>query len=593
VGFLDPDTGDWRSIGDARRRNKERQAEEQGAKPPLPAETPQPPAETDPGPVLPQTPLVDEFFVEDIGRQHLPDEAAYLEYRRLKSEFYFRDRVIEVIERSGEDLDDFAQLVSDLADDVAAKEQELNTKKVPDVHPPADDDHWGWGPLPGVRADQVCASAFDVNDLALRGIEAVTYRRYYRPLIFTDAFVRAPDDAWLFGQRLDYQQEWRHDGFTLGDLSSSMSLLPGEELTVEVSSWQRTKSEISQESDDTTRQQLENEQRSTDERSCTRETAAQNGWSVSASASVGTPVWSASVNASATGSSSERAEQSNRELREATTNATTEVSARRAIKLTQTSEAGSESTTTRRIRNPNQSQTVTYNFFQVIKLYDVQLRVVGDSPVLLLPGIFPRFYGPLDVRRGEVQNVLPTEVQIPFHLIEGWRSPAVFLTQYFDVDRDLSREISGWALRVRFDTTTSPQAAVLTLAEALVVATRFLLGDNPEDRVAQLAELVKQYVQGIRTLRENSAAGYGPGKGRQEQLNTSGIYVDSLRGRCVAWEDFATAERYVDVITQAEEATRLRIATALDDLERQRREKLLEDNNLDPFEEPVEEPVPQ
>ena len=78
---------------------------------------------------------------------------------------------------------------------------------------------------------------------------------------------------WLIGQKLEFSQEWRHEGFTLGELVSSMSLLPDEELTIEVSSYQRTRQEIQTEQDDTKRTALLNEQRDTDESSRHRDRA--------------------------------------------------------------------------------------------------------------------------------------------------------------------------------------------------------------------------------------------------------------------------------------------------------------------------------
>jgi hypothetical protein len=168
--------------------------------------------------------------------------------------------------------------------------------------------------------------------LALRGRKAVATRQYNQPLVMLDAFLSSgpAPDGWLCGERLDFQQEWRHEGFTLGELVSSLSLLPGEELTIEeltieVSSYQRTRQEIQTESDDTKRSQLAVEQSNTDERSCTNQTAQDNGWSVSASASINYPMASASVSASAFGNSSQQAEQTRRQLSESTRRSTTDL----------------------------------------------------------------------------------------------------------------------------------------------------------------------------------------------------------------------------------------------------------------------------
>jgi hypothetical protein len=93
-------------------------------------------------------------------------------------------------------------------------------------------------------------------------------------------------------------------------------------------------------------------------------------------------------------------------------------------------------------------------------------------------------------------------------------------------------------------------------------------------------------VRHARALRASTVAGYGPGRGRSEQLTTPGIYADSLLGRCTACEDYVDASRYVDVMRQDAEREMTKLQGALLELERQRRERLLKNNKLDPFELP-------
>jgi hypothetical protein len=574
-------SGEYETIAQVGKEAKDEKKANEAEKPPLPQEDPKPPADTDPG-VDPGLVTVDEFYVETIGEETLPDDAAADDYRQQAAEGFFKRLADEVISESGTDIDDFAKEIADVVKEVADAEEELGSKDVTTPTAPAP---VPFEPLPGVAPDAVCTSLFEANDLALTDRRPVSVRKFNQPLVMIDAVLPGlARNTWLFGQKLEFQQEWRHAGFTLGELASSLSLLPGEELTIEVSSFQRTKQEIAQESDDTTRRQLSAEQRNTDERTCTNATAADNGWSVSASASVNFPVASASVSASAYGNSSERAEQSRRQLVDATVRSTNDISSRRAVRITQTSEAGSETTTTRRLQNPNSCQTVTFSFFQIVKLFDIQLRLLADNPVVLLPAIFPRFYGPQDVRRGENLNIRPTEVEIPVHLVEGWRSPAVFLTRYFEVDRELSRQISGWALRLRADVGADPAGAARLLAEALVVATRYLFGVNVEQNVRALGELFRDYCANILTARRRSADGYGPDKGTSVQLNTPGIYVDALRGRCIACTDQQESNDYVETMSAFEELRRTKMANELDDQEVERRKKLLDSNDLDPFE---------
>jgi hypothetical protein len=364
-------------------------------------------------------------------------------------------------------------------------------------------------------------------------------------MIFPDFRVNAAAEQiqqWLFGQKIEYTQEWRHNGFTLGELVSSMSLLPNEELTIEVSSWQRTKSEISQETDDTRRTLLEQENKQTDEQNTINEAATNSGWNVSATGSVSFGPASASMSASYSENTSQRSEQTERSMRESTAKAANEVSSRRAMKITQTTEAGSEQTTTRRIKNPNTCHTLTFNFFQIVKIYDIQLRLENDALTIMLPGIFPSTYS----------NNEP--VKIPYWAIESFTSPAVFLTQFFEVDRDLSQEIFGWGLKVRMDVGSSPREAISQLTQAILVALRYLLRiQDLEPYVVPLGAFIQRYVINAIAIRQRSLQTYGIDRGQSQQINSPGIYVDSLLGRCSGCEDYIIASRYQDIMAKEQE----------------------------------------
>jgi hypothetical protein len=533
-------------------------------RPPPPPRESQPPAQ----PTPPEGETVDREFVAGLAKDTVPDVAALQDYLTWSTESLAGLRAT-VLLQSGIDHSAFLEEMSDARQRIASAEADLNRKNVPQRPPAAP-----IPPLPGVDPSPECLSQFDANDLALGGRKAVRTKRFHVPVVFPEVIL-ATDQRWRFGQRLDLRQEWRHEGFTLGELISSLSLLPNEELTLEVSSWQRSKTEIAEEQSTETRERMEREQRRSDEESTTNEAATSEGWSVSANGSVSYGPASASVSAEYTSSTENRAQSAQRHISEATTRAANEVSLKRAVKMTQTAEAGSEARNTRRIRNPNSCHTVTFNFFQIVKLYDVQTRLDGDAPTVMLPGLFPAVYAD------------GTAVDIPYWAIESFTSPANFLTQFFDVDRDLSAEISGWALRVRCNSLEAPDLAVQQVVDALIVAVKYLLKLDPQAHVGTIAAVVSNYVRQARALRAGTVAGYGPGLGRSEQLTTPGIYADSLLGRCTACEDYVAASRYVDVMRLDAEREAAELQAALLELERQRRARLLEAKKLDPF-----EPIP-
>src|SRR5262249_60124557 len=115
--------------------------------------------------------------------------------------------------------------------------------------------------------------------------------------------------------------------------------------------------------------------------------------------------------------------------------------------------------------------------------------------------------------------------------------------------------IHGFGLRVRIDPGKAPAVAAVQYAEALVVAVKFLLKiDDVTSLVPQLGRLVGNYIAGARAVRQRTASGYGVGHGRSEQMTTTGIYCDSLLGRCSACESYVEASRYIDVILKQREA---------------------------------------
>lgn len=533
-----------------------------------PNQPPTPPVVTAP-PAAPQVkePVTPET-ISRIAASVFPSDEEALDFAEWRHE-QLSAIVDSVIKVSGVNPRDFGDQLGEWDGEIKAIIDQLNKKKVAEPVEPKPCPE-----LPGVCKDPTCQSLFDVNELAIRGRKAVIAKRFYFPLIYPE-FRMDPGQKWGLGQKVEFDQEWRHEGFTLGSLISSFSLLPNEEVTIEVSAWQRTKSEVQQEKDDATRQILEQELKRTDEQTISNEAASQNGWSVSATAGVSYGPISASATASANGSSSDRVNQAQRHVQESTARATSEVSSRRAIKMTHTTESQTEQKSVRRMKNPNQCHTVTFNFFQVIKLIEVQMRFLNDAPVLYFPGLFPATY----------TNGRP--VRIPYEVVESFTAPALFLTQYFDIDRDLSQEIHGFALRIRTDVGRAPVAGLRAIAEALVVATKTLLKVDPVQHTKELGNFLANYATSAVNLRKNALATYGVGKGDSLQVNTPGVYVDSLLGQCSACEDTINAERFVAIERADAERHQIDATNKLINAEGERRRQLLKEGVLTPFDAPA------
>lgn len=188
---------------------------------------------------------------------------------------------------------------------------------------------------------------------------------------------------WDLFLMLKYRQGWRPSGYGLGDLIYTMSLLPNEELTLEVKTWETEKrleevqtgvaekntSDIKQTS--STSSDVTNKAE-TKEHEYVDAKAGYAGFGASVSVSAG---WSQDVNT--------MNQQIAKQAQERTQTAANEHTANHQVKMALSRESGSESKTTRKIKNINQAHTLNVNFFGVLKEYEVSLTLY-DVPLVLL-----------------------------------------------------------------------------------------------------------------------------------------------------------------------------------------------------------------
>lgn len=185
---------------------------------------------------------------------------------------------------------------------------------------------------------------------------------------------------------LEHRQDWEPTGYGLGELVHTLSLLPNEELTLEVKTWETDKR---MEEEDTT---LEDKKTSDvkDTTSSASEASAKSATQTKeyVDASAGYSGFGASVSVKA--GWSEDVQTANGELAkqssDRTRQAANEERRSKRVKLAVSRESGSESKTTRKIKNINQAHTLNANFYEVIQeftvsttLSDVSLVVTGST----------------------------------------------------------------------------------------------------------------------------------------------------------------------------------------------------------------------
>jgi len=430
-----------------------------------------------------------------------------------------------------------------------------------------------------------CESEFDTTTLSLTNRRADFLQHFYKLLIFNHPFKESfVKYNWFIGQVLKYKQEWRPAGFGLGELIKSFSLLPLEETTIEVTVWEKTKSEIESIEDDEIRKTEEEFSKSLDSFEVTKESSKKFGWHVEASGSVNFGIGSASLTAGAEGSSESHAKQMKSTVKENTKNASSAISQKRSVKIGLATESGSENKTVRVLKNTNRCHTLTFNFFQLLKIYDL-IMTFEDAPLALL---FPN-------ARKHLSNPTIMEMYGRMHeAFTDFSSPFSFITQYFRIEPELGKvlgygspdpgeqnDLAGTALV--FTTKPDPnrpERFIEQVIEGLTYFFGFIVGnDLISYEVNTLNDIVIKYLENNIAMIEDDVKEVVD----SIEILTPGIYVDSMLGICSACERYIQYSRHYDLLIDKEKVKELRIKNNLDGQEIERRQKLLDSNILDPF----------
>jgi hypothetical protein len=184
---------------------------------------------------------------------------------------------------------------------------------------------------------------------------------------------------------LKYEQKWMPVGYGLGELLYTVSLLPDEELTLELKTWETSKTQQDREEtvDQRNVSDIKDTSTASSEVSATGEKttntslngkAGYSGFGFSASIEAG---WSENVK--------ETQAKNAKETRDRSKQATSEYKASHKVKLAVSRESGSESKTTRKIKNINKAHTLNVNYYEVLNRYDVALSLVKVPLAILGP----------------------------------------------------------------------------------------------------------------------------------------------------------------------------------------------------------------
>ena len=221
---------------------------------------------------------------------------------------------------------------------------------------------------------------------------------------------------------LPWRQTWTLTGFSRGELRSSLALAPLEEMTIEVSSWERRLRTLDQSSQTDVEQTFESAQIERDAEDVFREMTTRHdfSWQLEGSVDASYSTGNGSINVSAGGQVGDStqlqsiARSTQQRMRELTQKSAAKIRTQRTTHITDAAETGSQTRVTRQIKNTNYSHTLTLDFFETLAHYDVTLAANPDR--LQLVALLPN---PMATREITREMVRQNETSLRRALLDG------------------------------------------------------------------------------------------------------------------------------------------------------------------------------
>lgn len=185
------------------------------------------------------------------------------------------------------------------------------------------------------------------------------------------------------------EQVWEPKGYTRGELINTISLAPGEQLTLELHSWD--KSTFKSEEELATELELKASETLTQRDALTvaRQVATQTAGHLNANATVpikGIPV---ALDGGVSGQLNTNLEETLERTRERTVEASQVLKTSRKLRIEVARDVGRERKQAHVVSNTNRCHSVNCHYFEVMSNYLVTTRVVAVRPCLLLPNARP------------------------------------------------------------------------------------------------------------------------------------------------------------------------------------------------------------
>lgn len=182
-----------------------------------------------------------------------------------------------------------------------------------------------------------------------------------------------------------FEQVWEPRGYTRGELINTISLAPGEQLTLEIHSWDKSTIKSEEELATETEFRVSENLTQRDVLSVARELATEFGGHLNASAEI--PIYGVPVQFDGGVSSKVNMtlKQNLEQTRERTVQASQTLKTMRKLRIEVAREVGREQKQTHVIANTNRCHSVNCHYFEVMSNYLVTTKLLSLQPCLLFP----------------------------------------------------------------------------------------------------------------------------------------------------------------------------------------------------------------
>ncbi len=210
---------------------------------------------------------------------------------------------------------------------------------------------------------------------------------------------------------LVYEQQWQFRELELGDIDTTLSLAPQEELVVKVKRTQREFLKRTHIDQRESINSLENSIQDRDVVAVTRSSAKQFNWSVNAQAGVDLKKFDFGATAAASGQINNANSSSLESVHDATLKSSRQLTLMSKVEIVSEKETIFEDEVTRKLKNPYRDRSVDFHVYRLYKSYDVRTQF---DPAKVRPVIAIEFDS-LDFDNAFVRNNLTF---LQEHLIE-------------------------------------------------------------------------------------------------------------------------------------------------------------------------------